>query len=253
MIAPSNREDQSLCLSEQLLIVVKGQKPRSAQMQCGGDMQNVSQPMSALLGVAGAQVFGELMHVRPVHWEHLNLLGREVGLHRLQHPSRIVLEVTFGSILGMESGLKPHGLAKLQEQQTGYRKRPRQRMHVGDHTWGMHLLPVERAKKGCIRKSDHPSSPSNSASRIAMTSVSLNTRSPQIAFSRPAKSVFFDVLRFVRGIAVSIAMGSPRFSMHTDSPSLSHASSTAKLFRRSLTVAVFMWTYCVHVVSLSNT
>ena len=47
--------------------------------------------------------------------------------------------------------------------------------------------------------------------------------------------------------AVSMANGSPRFSMHTSSPSRSHASSIGKLFRKSRTVAVFIvGTYYVH-------
>lgn len=66
-------------------------------------------------------------------------------------------------------------------------------LHVGKMGGGRRrivLPPVERTQKGGVRVGDHPSSPPNSAARIASTSLAEKTRSPQVLRSRAIMSGF---------------------------------------------------------------
>ena len=123
MIAASNRDDQSLGFREQTLISVKGEKLRDAEMDCGGDVKKVSQPMSVCFGVTRAQILGDLMHIRPIHRYNLKYPGFQVRLQVPQHLVGLGLWETFGLVFGIKPNMEPQRLPELQQQKAGHRER----------------------------------------------------------------------------------------------------------------------------------
>ena len=88
MTSISNGDLHALGLGELLLIAIESEELRCAEVECGGDVQNVGETMSVLLGVAGAEILGDSMHVGPVSRHNFKHLGPQVRLQVPQHPNR---------------------------------------------------------------------------------------------------------------------------------------------------------------------
>lgn len=216
-------------------------------------MKNVSQTMSRSGSVDTAQRFRTLMHCGPINRHRRKKARIQINLQVIQHLLPLWLRETFAPVIEMPPNLQAHGLSKLQQEQSGYAQGAAKSRHELIGPGGIDLRPIQCTEEGSVRKTAHPSSPSSSSARIAATSASVKTRSPQIARRRAAKSGFAGSVRTSGRHAVSRPIGCPRFSIRMSSPSESHASSMEKEFRKSRTVTVFiMWTNYVHISSIVN-
>jgi hypothetical protein len=98
-------------------------------------------------------------------------------------------------------------------QQARHRQRATQPRHELIRTRGMNLSPIQGTEKRSVRETIHPSSPSSSSARIAATFASVNTRFPQIARRRAAKSGFTGCTAASGRHAVRTPMGCPEWHL----------------------------------------
>lgn len=240
--------------SEGALAVVEGQEAFHGEVDGGGDMEDVGEAVADGGGVGGAEPLGDLVDVGPIDGEDFEDAEGEIGLEVAQHDGGLALAEAFGAVVFKEAHVEAGGLAEFEEQQGGNRDRPRVPVNPGIRLWRKPLFPVPGTEEGGVGEVFHghliqPCSPSNSYSRMALTSSSEKQRSPQMALRRAAVSGLAGggLVAVAACIGVSKATGVPRFSIWMVSPSASQASSERKSLRRSRTVAVFMWTGYVHM------
>jgi|GEM_PF-5652750 len=101
-------------LSEALLIYIKSQELRLAQMQSRGDMENVRQPMTTADCIPSAQVFGQMMRDCPVYRYRLQYIVPQVRIQIAKH-LRSLKQVKALLVRRAEFHLQSRRLAKLQE------------------------------------------------------------------------------------------------------------------------------------------
>ena len=166
------------------------------EMDCSRHMKDIGEAMPFRLGVFRAQFFGQSVDIRPVDRHDLQHAADKVGLEIAQHRLAFVFGEPFGLLVRVQPDLEANRLAKLKKHKRGDRQWPGQARHECIRLGRVALRPIECAEEGSVREMGHPSSPSSSAARIAFTSSSLKTRSPQIARRLAAKSG--SLLRFPR-------------------------------------------------------
>ncbi len=128
------------------------------------------------------------MNIRPIDRNRHYRPGFYVRPKLIERSFRDVQRVTFSFIAGIQPDLKPNTVAKLIQNQPGNTQFFLHRAEVRGSNSRIVLKNVKGAQKRSVGKRYHPSSPSNSAARIAATSASEKMRSPQVSFNCAMKS-----------------------------------------------------------------
>ncbi len=108
--------------SEDFLARIEGEEFFSAQMDGGGDMDNVHRAVASCGGVVIGKGFGKTENGRHVVADEAVDPGRYIGLPRRDHFISFFSAITPALVIGVKSDLKFDSLQKLKLQKRGERK-----------------------------------------------------------------------------------------------------------------------------------